>query len=199
MASVDTGDVLRFAARQNYGTGGQDIINVMYVQALVQNSVIEATIQAEMLQVPELIMDGIRLEVSNLLKYTFLEFKNITQDLLLGQFSWPSFVQGAQANAASSPQVSALLTIPTAKSRVQGRAFFGGIPETSITAGLCSAALLAGMATVGAIMIAPIVQGFSTYQYIVFNTEFDTFTLPTSAAAIIATRTQRRRSTGFGT
>jgi hypothetical protein len=144
-------------------------------------------------------MDGIRLEISNFLKYTLIEVKNITQDLLLGAFSWPTFVQGANAGQASSPQVVALLTLPTQKSRVMGRFNFGGIQEVSITDGLLSAALLAGMATVGAVCIAPIVNGFSTYQYIVFNTTFKTFNIPTSASAIVPTRTQRRRSTGFGT
>ncbi len=199
MASVDTGDVLRFAARQSYDTGGQDIINVMYVQALVQNSIIEATIQGEMLAIPELIFDGVRLQTSNVLKYIFLEFKNITQDLLLGQFSWPTFVAGAVAGAPASPQVAALLTLPTAKSRVQGRAYFGGIPENAIDDGLIDATMLAAIATSGAVMLAPMVQGFSTYAYVVFNTEFGTFNLPTTAAAIVPTRTQRRRSTGFGT
>jgi hypothetical protein len=199
MASVDTGDIVRYACRSTYDTAGQDIINVVYAQALVQNSIIEATIQAEMLLVPEFFIDGARLETSNTLKYTVLEVKNITQDLLLGSFSWPTFVQGAKGEPPASPQVVGLLLLPTAKSRVMGRVNFGGLPETAINDGIMDVALVAGLATSGAVMIAPIVQGFSTYQYIVFNVEFGTFNIPTTSSVVLATRTQRRRSTGFGT
>lgn len=198
MAIVNVGDVVRVACRQTYGPAGPDLINVLHLVCRLQTSVIDDEIRADLGSVIEQIFDPMRIVVANFLKYTTLEMKNITQDILLGITAWPTFVQGGVAGAPTSPQVVALSMMKTDKSRVAGRLNWGGIPETNVTDGVVGAPVLAAMATAQTNMLTDIIAIFSAYGYIVFNREFSTFRVPNGSLAVDVTRTQRRRSLGFG-
>lgn len=199
MALVDEGDIIRVACRQSYDTGGQDIINVIHLLCELQTAVFDADVIANIGEAIEIIFDDVRLVQSNTHKFTTLEMKNLTQDILIGVTSWPTFVAGADASIVSSPQVTALSILKTQKSRVLGRVNWGSIPEVYISAGMLAAAWLTAMADAQAAMLVDIVATLTVYDYIVYNREFGTWNRANGSVAIIPTRTQKRRSTGFGT
>lgn len=199
MALVDEGDIVRIACRQSYDTGGQDIINVIHLLCEVQQAVFDADVVDNVGEAIELIFDAVRLVQSNTHKFTTLEMKNLTQDILIGVTSWPTFVAGADANAVASPQVTALSILKTQKSRVLGRINWPGIPETFISAGLLHATFLAAMADAQTVVLTDLVTTLSVYDYIVYNREFGTWNRANGSVAIIPTRSQKRRSHGFGT
>lgn len=199
MGFVDVGDVVRIACRQTYTSGGQDVINTIHVRASAQVGVTLPAVQADLGALAELYFDAMRLVISNSLRYTFLELKNVTQDTLLGVIPWPTFVQGANAGQMASPQVVALSVLPSDKSRVMGRVNWGGMLETDVSNGIIDALVLAAMATAQAVMMVSQSMTYGNYQYVIYNRVLGTFRLPVGSKAIIPTRTQRRRSTGFGT
>jgi len=199
MALVNVNDIVRVACRQTYDTGGQDVINVIHMECRVQTAVTDDDVRDNVGEVIEIIFDPIRLLASNTLKYTVLEMKNITQDILMGTIPWPTFVQGAVAAPIVSPQVVALSIMKTFKSRVAGRRNWSGVPENVVTDGILNAAWLTAMGVAQTNLLTDLIGALSVYAYIVFNREFETFNVPNGSLSLTPTRTQRRRSTGFGT
>lgn len=196
--AVVQNDIIRVTAQMSYGVGGQQLINVLHVLQLDAVSIPDPTALTDLGLMLEVFYTPLLASQSDRIQYIDYTAQNITQDILLGSATWPTFVAGGSPSGVISPQVALLIYFPTNKPNVQGRLFYPGIPETGVTDGIWTAGVQAAMASMGALMLSPYIASTGRYLYQVVNRVLKTNTNPTSAVVRAGARTQRRRSIGFG-
>jgi len=191
-------DIIRVTATMTYLAAGELLENVMHFRANDAAPVTDPQALIDMGTVLELLFAALQVVTPTTIQYVSYSAVNVTQSVLLGTTTWPTFVNGADAVPAASPQVAALVISRTTKPRVQGRIFFAGLREGSISNGIIDGLLLTALTTAAALLLLPFAGAVQRYQYVVFNRLLSTITVPNASAVILPTRTQRRRSTGFG-
>jgi len=196
--ATEQNDILRIVLNNTYGTGGQDMLNVWHFKSLDLATLDDAQLLVDIGVMVELIVNDIHAIQADVFKYVSYEVTNVTQDQQLGTLPYPTFSAGAVAAEVVTPQISVLTIMDTIKPRVQGRVFMGGLQEGGVSAGLWLSAVLDAAADMGLELLTAQDVTDGRLQYVVFNREFGTAVFPVGAAVITAARTQRRRSTGFG-
>lgn len=196
--AVQQNDVLRVTASMTYGVAGQVLENVIHVRASDALVVLDPQALIDMGLVLEQLFGSLVTVTPNLINYVSYTVKNVTQNVLIGTTTWPTFTVGGDIAAIASPQVAALVIGRTQVPRVQSRIFFSGLREGSVSVGLIDGILLTALLATAALLLLPFTGALQRYQYIAYNRALMTVSVPTSTAVIIPTRTQRRRSTGFG-
>lgn len=196
--AVQQNDVLRVTASMSYGVGGQVLENVFHFVASDPVVVLDPQALIDMGLVIEQLFGSLVTVTPNLINYVSYTVKNITQNTLIGTTGWPTFTVGGDIAAIASPQIAALVIGRTSKPRVQSRIYFSGLREGSVSVGLIDGILLTALVATAALLLLPFTGAVQRYQYVAFNRALVTTTVPSSTAVIIPTRTQRRRSTGFG-
>ena len=129
--AIEGGDILRFAARQKYGPA-DEVVNVYHFEvgddgtetdAAIINGVI-ATIDAAYVTIESYLPTGLEPNV--------YDVYNVTQDAPLGQHPWTGGYSGGTATGEVLPStVAALIILPTAVKRMQGRVYLGPLSEAS--------------------------------------------------------------------
>lgn len=196
--AVQQNDILRVTASMTYGIGGQLLENVFHFKANDAVVVLDPQALIDMGTVIELLFATTQVVTPNTIQYTSYTVKNVTQNLLLGTAPWPTFVAGGDISAIASPQVAALVIGRTSKPRVQSRIFIAGLREGSVSAGIIDGILLTALVALAATLLLPYQGLVQRYQYVAYNRALATSTIPVSSAVILPTRSQRRRSIGFG-
>lgn len=196
--TVQTGDVLRAAARLWYTGSGNEQVNTYFYELVTGGPLTDAVVAADLLGLMEEIYTHVLAIQSSDYSYADIAIKNITQDILLGTFSWPTLVQGTGTGVLTSAQVCALIFGRTAISRVQMRKYFGGLQEEDVSDSVLTGATLTALTNAGIEIIATQGTLNGTYQPIAYNELLDRRTVPVSVGVSSITRTQRRRTRGRG-
>ncbi len=204
--TVDAGDVIRVASRMSYGAGGQDLINVTHHELTTPGSLPDADVLTDM----GLLMESYYFTIDSLMNdtITFVDYTvtNVTKDVVLGTDNWPTLTVGGSIVDALPPQNAALVLARTSTPRKQGRTYLPGFAEDNTSGSLWIAGTLAALANFAGLMLVSITVGSGTYVYRVFTRPDDGPPIilakadpPTTVAVIPFVRTQRRRSSFFGT
>ncbi len=196
--TVAQNDVLRVTAEMT--VNGHDVQNVYHYRSTNVPGIGDTKALADCAAIMEDLYQKLDAQISTGLSFDTVRVQNITQDVLLGALPFPLLTAGADAAVLLPEPVSALITYPTAQSRVRGGAYYGGFTEDQNTAsGTIGATLLTQLAAVVVDQLVESVFGADSYRYIVFNAVLNTFVLPVSGIVHSVWRTQRRRRTGVGT
>jgi len=203
--TVNAGDALRVAARMRYGIGGQELINVMHFVLNTPSSLPNASVLQDMGQVLEDFYIHIKSSMNISVQFEDYTVTNVTQDVVLGTDTWPTFVTGSGAVDALPPQCAALILARTITPRKQGRIYLPGFEEDLVAGSVWGAAALAALVSFSAEMLVTQAATFGVYSYRVFTRPDDGPPIilakldpPTTVAVVGFVRTQRRRSSFFG-
>ena len=191
-------DILRIVMKGTYQLGGSDIINVLHFQSLDLTPLNDAQLLLDIgVMLETILIDLANLQASTY-KYVSYEVTNVTQGFQLGSLPYPNFEDGGGLADVVSSQISLLTIFDTAKSRVQGRIFFGGMVESLINQSQWDNVLLAAAANVILELLTPQPVTVGRLLYAVFSKTLNTVTLPVGGTVITKSRTQRRRTQFFG-
>lgn len=195
--SVNQDDVLRVTAELS--VSGRDIQNVMHFRSTNAPIIGNSTALGDLADIMDALYDGLKSSISETVDFDLVRVQNVTADELLGAALWPTLNSGTATGNRKADQVAALLTMPTARPKTRGGAFFGvfsgttGGPDSDL-----DSSALAAVLSFGTELLLEQVFGSSSYRYVVYNTVLKTFVLPVAAIAHSAWRTQRRRRAGVG-
>jgi len=196
--TVNNLDVLLVAAQFSYLAAGDQQINTYHYELNTGGPMTDALAVTDMGLILEKIYTHVLASQAIEYAYVDLTITNITQNLLLGTFPWPTLTVGTGSGALNSSQVAVLLFGRTAVPRVQLRKYFGGGQEEDVTDSLINAVALTRYQNAAIEMIAQQGSATGTWDPIAYNTVLDRRTKPVSSAVSLSMRTQRRRTRGRG-
>lgn len=191
-----TNDVIRIVAGYTYTSGGSPMSNVLHFVDTGSGSISDADLLTSAGLILEIIFADLHALAAIGLKYTEYSVQNLTQDVIIGAASWPTFVAGLAPGGIASSQVSLLLRMPTSKPKVQGRVFIPGNSEDEISSSVFDATTLAAGLTAGVFLLSNFLIAPSQITYTVFNQFLKTFNFPNSTVVGNQTRALTRRREG---
>jgi hypothetical protein len=197
MAAV-AGDVIRTTARYTF-LGDTEINNVFHCRVVTEGSGGDAGLGGSLGG----LIDTAMFELDGAFQAAFqpVNFKhqNLTQDVLIPDSDFVLFTGGTSAAQAASPQVAVLSIMPTLLPKVQGRKFFGPIAEDVSSGGGIIGATADAFTTSFSFLVG--VETLTTgweIEFGVYRKSDGRFTPFIDIRTIPNTRTQRRRTQGFG-
>jgi len=197
MASV-AGDIIRTTARYSF-LGTEDINNVFHCRVVTEGSGGDAGLVGSLGGLVDTAMNNLDTSFNAAFQPINFKHQNLTQDVLLPDSDFVLFTGGAGGTDSASPQVSILTILPTLLPKVQGRKFFGPIGEGIQSAGGLAAGIAAAFTTQFSFMVG--VEVLTTgweVEFGVYRKSDGRFTPFVDIRTIPNTRTQRRRTQGFG-
>jgi len=196
--TTQIGDVLRITAGMTYGTGGGDLQNTMHWQHNGTASLSDSNTVVQVGQILEQLYGTVLAQLPDHIKFVRYDVFNVTQSIITGFGLWPSFVAGTNPGPPTSPQVCPLIHSPTNKSRVMGRVSLPPFTEAAVTDGIWDAPTVTALINFAALLLTQLISSALRLDYVVLNRVLGTFQIPVGAVVGAASRTQRRRSIGFG-
>jgi len=192
------GDIVRITAGLKF-LATEDIQNVYHIRVTTVGSGGDAGLMNDVENVLDPMYFALRAIFNAALTSDAIYGQNLTQNTLLPQEAWDTFVAGTSAAQADSPQVAGLVVFPTGLAGVQGRKYIGPVAEDFASAG----GIVAGTVTLlenQFVNLIGVVVGANGWQFEfgVYRNSDGRFTPYASVKVIPNTRTQRRRTQGFG-
>jgi hypothetical protein len=195
--AIANGDAIKVVCKMRYNNAG-DMINTFHVTPTVGVPADDADFFDQVGNYVDLSYGTIVGSLPDILTFEDITMYNLTQDSFVGTGPWPNQVSGGGATDAVSPQIASLVVFPTSFLRTQGRKYVPGFTEALYTDGALTAGALAILTTFGARFLDTIaLTGFSV-RFGVYRPDPLRFAFLQSAKIIPNTRTQRRRTLGFG-
>jgi len=198
-------DLIRISANCSFGVGGDDLINVIYVELVSPSSLSDAFVLADIGEVLELWYAPLLASQNTNITYVDYSVKNETQDAAPLAATWPTFTAGGSAIEALPPQIVALTVMRTAKSRKSGRVNLGGFTEATNSSSDWNPGLQTSIGTFITNLLTTQIVTNGNYRYGVASQAVppprdivNSFDVPISGKLITNLRTQRRRSESFG-
>lgn len=203
--TVTAGDALRVAARLRFGLGGQELINVTHHVLTIPSSLPDADVLSDMGEVLETYYNTIVARMNDKVLFEDYTVTNVTQDVVLGTDNWPTLIAGTSIIDAFPPQCAALILARTIVPRKQGRIYVPGLAEEGAVGSAWVAGALTDLGNFASKLLLAIVATNGVYSYRVFTRPDDGPPIilakldpPTTTAVVPFVRTQRRRSSFFG-
>lgn len=194
---VNQDDVLRVTAEMSID--GADIQNVLHFRSTNAPIIGDSEALGDIADIMDAIYTLVQSRITEQQDFDQIRVQNVTTDILLGSALWPVINAGTATGDRLPDQSAALVTLPTALSRVRGGVYLGVFSDTTTGSGSdLNAATLTAVTNFAAELLVEHVFGTSSYRYVVFNALLNTFALPVSAIAHSIWRTQRRRRQGVG-
>ena len=198
-------DAIRVSARMSYEAGGQDLINTMHVELLSPSSLTDAEVVEDIGELLEVYYGEIITVQGAATKYVDYTVQNLTADAAPLQSDWPTFVDGDQVLALLPPQIAALILARTSVSRKFGRIYLPGLTEAGTLIDKWDGTTLTALTAFAAELLVTQVLTNGNWRYAVKTalspdppTVANSYDIPLTTSLILPTRTQRRRSSSFG-
>ncbi len=191
--ATNADDVIRVIAGYAYVAGGKPMSNVFHFADTGGGGILDVDFVNGIGTIMEAILQEIHDIQSLAFRYVNIQVQNLTQNLIIGTFPWPTFGAGAGSALNNPSQVCGLVRMITARPRVQGRVFIAGTTESTTGDSAYTGAVQTAMADLGVNLLAPRALGIGELTYCVFNQVLKTFLLPNSTAFGISTRGLNRR------
>lgn len=198
MADIDNGDVLRLGASWVYDST-EEIANVFHVLCTSGANKDFADIIDDIQQYLDLMFENIDTRLSTDMDVDRISIANVTQNLVFGSINWGVVAQGGDAGDPVASGVCCLAYGRTFKPRVQIKKYYGVFTESSMTAGLWSAAARDDVQTDFEAHIASqaMTDGL-TMTGVAWNRILESYTLATGVVVASEPAYQRRRRRGRG-
>jgi hypothetical protein len=165
----------------------------------VENSVSESDALGDVIVLLESVYTLLAAILNTLYAVQGVRVVNVTQNSDVGFDVFADATPGTNAQPNTALQVAYGLTLKTAKLNVNGRKFFGPVPEDQIDSqGVVAAGAILDLADVGDAVIVNQIAPNSTWQFGVISTLDDSWNPFTSYAISTTAVTQRRRRLGVG-
>lgn len=191
-------DVLEVSARSEF-QGVEDIVNVYQFENQTSPSVPDEDGVDDLITFLETVYTIWRGFQTILVLFRDLRVRNVTQNVQLGVFPWPTLSAGASASNALPPGNAGLINFTTSVSRVTPRKYMGGITSASLESdGALESATVAGLVSISALLLAPIIEASSSWLYGYLSPKTASFEVPVSATITDISAYQRRRKQGRG-
>lgn len=195
--AVAIGDIVRIVPRLRWAAVA-DVSNVFHFTVLLQDEPNDTDFMVEVALLIDPLFGTLAPHQTTNLIAVNIEGKNVTQDLLLPTTVWPAYTGGDVAGPANAPQTAPFSYFPTIKPRTQGRIYWPVVSDVASTNGNLSATAFDDHEAVADALLLPLATASVILAYIVFNREFGTWVIPSTAVTAPTLRTQRRRRPGVG-
>lgn len=196
--TVQNGDIIRVTCKLAHNSGVDDIQNVYHYKAVLgtpaSDLLIHNTIAANM----ELAYTEINTRIPNTTTYTTIESWNVTQDAPMVEAAWPTLTAGTGTGEFMPAQCAPLCLFSTATARSQGRKYLPFLREADMNGGILSAATLADIADMIAILLAVLDPGDGNLYIGNWRKTPARFAQWVAGEVQSIVRTQRRRVRGVG-
>jgi hypothetical protein len=166
--TVNSGDVLRVTAKME-ALGGV-IQNVYYIQAQGTGDVSdEDTVEAIGNRL-DAAYGELEAVLTSDLTFRTIEVFNITQDVPVDEFQWPTLDAGGSATDPLPTQIAALVRFTNAAARSQGRKYIGGLTKAATDEdGLPTTAVLTVLGAFAAALLDPWLVGVGEFAFGAWN------------------------------
>lgn len=134
MADFETNDIIRLGGVCRFD-GAIDIVNTFHVMIVAGGPMAFAQASQDFVEYMDTLMDYVDAVQSTLITDDYISIKNVSQSTVWGSVAWNAYTGGADAGAATAPQVACLGFARTMLSRVQIRKYFGVFTQGDITDG----------------------------------------------------------------
>jgi hypothetical protein len=191
------GDILRVVCKMS---DGEDAIqNVYHVVITGSTPPSDNDLEVGLTDWADSTYDNIDGIMPDNISFDTIQIYNLTQDLLFGEFPWPTLTVGGSAQDQMPPQCSPLLLFNTVTIRSQGRKFLPPFASDRLdTDGTIAAAALTNMASFGFSCIFGVQSVNWDLVFGNYHPVGASFSPWTSYVVRDLWATQRRRYTGKG-
>ena len=197
--AIEVGDILRGSFRQKWD-GVDDVVNVYHFLIDVAGTSDDEDFLAGITQAVNLAYTEVESHLANNLQATVVDWFNVTQDTPLGQRSWGSGYSGGTGTGEALPTTAAaLILLPTAKKRTQGRVYLGPFLEAAQSDSRWTGTVLTALADFATQLVLPTtVTNDGEARYVVYSRAQGDAHIPTSRRIVDIVASQRRRRLGRG-
>ena len=196
--TVNAGDVLEVAARCE-ANGVEDVINVFQWINTTGSSLTDAQAVADIRAHLDTIYGALVIGQVDTFIYRDINFRNVTQGIIMGTFPWPTLTAGLSATNQIPPGVALVINFATSVPRVILRKYLGGWPVSVIdNDGTFNAAIMVSAAAWALALTAGIVGPNGTWSYGYLSPKTSNFEIPVSYSVTDIPGYQRRRKQGRG-
>lgn len=198
--TVAMGDILRVAARQEWG-GREDVVNVLHYEVFTApTGGAEADVLEDLADGLSLSYQTIEARLSDDLLPVDISVFNVTQDAPVGVTTWTIDYAGGTGTGENAPLFcSAMILYPTSVKRRIGRIYVGGLTEATIAGNTFASGVNASMLTFGTVLMS--LSGgpnLGVYRYGVYSRSNGTFTVPSTVRVAPLVAITSRRKSGRG-
>jgi len=179
--------------------GVEDVINVFQWINTTGSSLTDAQAVADIRAHLDTIYGALVIGQVDTFIYRDINFRNVTQGIIMGTFPWPTLTAGLSATNQIPPGVALVINFATSVPRVILRKYLGGWPVSVIdNDGTFNAAIMVSAAAWALALTAGIVGPNGTWSYGYLSPKTSNFEIPVSYSVTDIPGYQRRRKQGRG-
>lgn len=196
--TIAPNDIMEASARLEFD-GVEDVVGVFQFRHDGVAPISDTLGVDDILEFLEVVYGLLNSAITAITLYRDVRIRNVTQDTVLGTFSWPTLVAGGTATDATPPGVAALLSFSTQIPRVAPRKYFGVLSEGGVgNDGRWTAGVTALLAAAGIALLFQFTATNSDWQYGYLSPKTAAFEVPTGVVVTDIPAYQRRRRQGRG-